>query len=70
MQQVRGVLPQGDRWALLQRGYAADVLRVSFCGRGYMLFVGAFAVGASVLVNRIVTEERAGGSLTNDICRA
>ena len=48
--------------ALLQRGYAADVLRVSFCGRGYMLFVGgAFAVGSLGLVNRIVTEERAVG---------
>jgi len=34
-----------------------------------MLFVGAFAVGASGLVNRIVTEERVVGSLINDICR-
>ena len=34
-----------------------------------MLFVGAFAVEAPGLVNRIVTEERAVGSLINDICR-
>ena len=39
---------------LAQRAHAADVLRVSFCGWGYMLFVGAFAVEAPGLVRRAV----------------